>query len=92
MTDIAKDQQTKTKTKRGKRVRRKQLPSRMPVPGQRFGSISQAVAYSSIGRTKLYELAGQHAGLFKKFGGRTVVDFLVYDAILDALPNAQIGA
>jgi hypothetical protein len=81
---------TKAKTTKKKRPRAKS--SRIPVPGQRFGSIPQACNYGGVGRSSLYALAGQHAGLFKKFGSKTLVNFGVYDQILDALPNAQIRA
>jgi hypothetical protein len=87
MTDIAK---RKASAKKKKRPRAK--PSRIPVPGQRFGSVYQACAYGGVGRTKLYELGGQHVGLFKKIGGKTVVDFSMFNAILDTLPNAEVAS
>jgi hypothetical protein len=85
MADIA-----KRHTKKKKRPRAKS--SRIPVPGQRFGSVYQAAAYAGIGRSKLYDLGAKHVGLLKKIDGKTVVDFPLFDAILDALPNAQISA
>jgi hypothetical protein len=72
--------------------RKRALPSRFPVPGQRLGSVHQACAYAGIGRSKLYELGGKHPGLMKKIDGKTVVDFPLFDSILDALPNARISA
>jgi hypothetical protein len=56
----------------------------------RFGKIPAALSYSGLGRSKLYELAGQHPGLFKKSGATTLVDFEVLDRVLDSLPPAAI--
>jgi hypothetical protein len=61
-------------------------------PRPRFGKIPAAVAYSGRSRARLYVLAGQHEGLFKKDGGSTIVDFDILDQILDALPVAKIKA
>ena len=60
---------------------------RVPAPRPRFGKIPAAIAYSALGRNKLYELAAAHRGLFKKSGRATLVDF----AVLDALPAAEMG-
>ena len=64
---------------------------RVPAPRPRFGKIPAAIAYSALGRNKLYELAAAHRGLFKKSGRATLVDFAVLDAILDRLPAAEMG-
>jgi hypothetical protein len=56
----------------------------------RAGKIRSAVEYSGIGRSRLYELAIKHRGLFRKNGNATIVDFNVLDAIIDALPHAKI--
>ena len=56
----------------------------------RFGKIPAAMAYSGLGRTKLYEVAGSHPGLFKKSGASTLVDFFLLDQVLDGLPPANI--
>jgi hypothetical protein len=56
----------------------------------RSGRISNAVEYSGIGRSMLYELASKYCGLFKKNGKATIVDYDVLDVIIDALPNAEI--
>jgi hypothetical protein len=56
----------------------------------RFGRIPTAMAYSGIGRTRLYELAAEHTDLFKKSGAAVLVDFDRLDSILDALPTAVI--
>lgn len=56
----------------------------------RMGKIARAVAYSGRSKSRLYEWAGEYAGLFKKDGKSTLVDFDVLDRILDALPAAEI--
>jgi hypothetical protein len=56
----------------------------------RSGKIPQAVEYSGIGRSTLYELAPQFPGLFKKNGAATLVDFDILDVIIDQLPLAEI--
>jgi hypothetical protein len=65
------------------------------VPGQaalrpRCGRIRDARIYSGFGRSKLYELAAAHPGLFLKDGRAIVVDYDVLDAIIAALPRAVI--
>ena len=67
--------------------RKKSLPPRLPVAGQRFGSIPQACAYTGIGRNSMYELARQHP-IMRKFGGRSLIDFQALDSVLDNLPLA----
>jgi hypothetical protein len=59
-------------------------------PRPRFGKILDAMTYSGIGRSKLYELAGEHRGLFRKSGEATLVDYNLLDTLLDALPVAEI--
>jgi hypothetical protein len=61
-----------------------------PAFRPRYASIRNATAYSAICRSRLYELAGQHRGLFRKNGSATVVDLNVLDDILDGLPLATI--
>jgi hypothetical protein len=56
----------------------------------RFGRIPTATAYCGIGRSKIYEFAAVTPGLLKKCAGATLVDFDVLDAMLDALPPADI--
>jgi hypothetical protein len=56
----------------------------------RFGKIPAAMAYSGFGRSKLYEVAGEHPGLFRKAGNSTLVDFQFLDRVLDGLPTAEI--
>ena len=57
----------------------------------RLGKIPTAVAYSGRSRTRLYELADEYKGLFKKDGASTLVDFDILDQILDQLPHAVIN-
>jgi hypothetical protein len=56
----------------------------------RFGKIPAATRYSGRGRSRLYQWAALHPGLFRKDGNSTIVDFDVLDEILDALPVAEI--
>ena len=58
----------------------------------RFGKIRAASRYSGRGRSRLYEWAALHPGLFRKDGTSTMVDFDVLDEILDAMPVAEIKA
>jgi len=57
----------------------------------KFLKIPAAVAYSGICRTKIYRLARQHPGLYRKHGKATLVDLEILDRILNALPAARIG-
>jgi hypothetical protein len=50
------------------------------------------MARSGCGRTKLYELAGKHHGLFVKLDAATLVNLDLLDQILDRLPPAKIRA
>jgi hypothetical protein len=59
--------------------------------GRRFGKIRDAVAYSGISRTVLYEIAPRYPGLFRKNGAATIVDFSILDRVLDELPAAKIA-
>ena len=68
----------------------KRLPKRRLNLRPRFGSVDDAVHYGGVSRSKLYEEAAKHPGLFRKNGTATIVDFKVYDTILDGLPVAQI--
>jgi hypothetical protein len=58
---------------------------------RRWGRIPAAVTHSGLGRSKLYELAAQHEGLFKKYNTVTIVDFERLDQILAGLPAAKIN-
>jgi hypothetical protein len=59
--------------------------------GRRWGRISDAVNYSGLSRTSLYNLAATHRGLFKKHGSATIVDFQILNEILEAAPAAEIS-
>jgi hypothetical protein len=58
----------------------------------RSGRIAAAKAYSGFGRSKLYEVAAKHPGLFRKNGTAVIVDFDILDEIINALPEAKIKA
>jgi hypothetical protein len=60
------------------------------IMSKRFGTIPQAVDYSARSRSRLYQLAAKHEGLFRKDGKSTIVDFAILDRILDSLPVARI--
>jgi hypothetical protein len=65
----------------------------MSIPstaGPRFGTIPRAVDYCGRSRSRLYQLAAKHEGLFRKDGKSTLVDFAILDQILDGLPVAKI--
>lgn len=69
------------------------MSKRTPTPPfhhPRAGRIPTATAYSGLGRSTLYRLAGVNPGLFKKNGAATIVDFDMLDRILEALPAANI--
>jgi hypothetical protein len=61
-----------------------------PVPG--FGRIPDALRRSGLSRSTLYKLAAEHAGLFRKCGTATVVDFEMLDRVLAQLPFAKLSA
>jgi hypothetical protein len=57
---------------------------------RRHVTIPEARAYGGDSRSRLYELAALHPGLFVKSGRRTFVCLDAYDRILDARPVAII--
>jgi hypothetical protein len=57
----------------------------------RSGRIPDAINYSGLGRTRLYEEAARRPGLFRKAGAVTLVDFNVLDQVIDELPDAEIN-
>ena len=57
----------------------------------RFGKIPTAEQYSGRSRSRLYQLAAIHHGLFVKDGKSTLVNLDVLDEIMGALPPARIG-
>jgi len=53
----------------------------------KFFTVNDAVAYSGVSRSSLYQLAVKRADLFKKFGGKTLVSVAALNEILDELPS-----
>ena len=66
----------------------KQHPQNQVRP--RLGPLNEAVKYGGISRSRLYEWARQHPGLIKKNGVSSLVDYRIYDRLLDALPPAKL--
>jgi hypothetical protein len=68
------------------------IEQRSPPARQRprFGRIPKAVEYGGISRSTLYNWAALHPELFVKNGVATLVNFDVYDRLLDELPTAKI--
>ena len=64
--------------------------SKQPQLRPRLGKIPVAKRYCGLGRTRLYELAAKYAGLFRKSGSSTLVEFDILDKILDELPPADL--
>ena len=62
------------------------------VSQARVGRIPDAIARTGVRRSKLYELAKKHRGLFKKDGTVTIVDFQKLDEVLADLPPAEFKA
>ena len=60
------------------------------MANQRFGRVPHAIRRSGVRRTRLYQLAAKHRGLFLKDGAVTIVDLRKLDKILAALPPAEI--
>lgn len=63
----------------------------MPDQSPRFGRMPDAQRRSGLKKTKLYQLAAQHPGLFKKVDAATIVDLKMLDRILGALPAAEFA-
>ena len=59
-------------------------------PPKRWGTIPEAVALSARSRTRLYELAGRHVGLFRRDGRKVIVDLFMLDELNEQLPAAEI--
>lgn len=62
----------------------------MPDQSPHFGRLPDAQRRSGLSRGKLYQLAAQHKGLFRKADAATIVDLKMLDRILGALPAAEI--
>jgi len=54
----------------------------------RFGKIAEALAYSGVSRSRFYEWLKERPELVKKNGRASIVDFDIFDEILDTLPTA----
>ena len=54
------------------------------------GRIPQAVKTRGISRSKLYEVAAKHPGVFKKLDSMTIVNFRKLDNVLENLPVAEL--
>src|SRR2546426_11345947 len=63
-----------------------------PQSPAKWGRILAAQQRSGLSRRKLYYIAEQHVGLFRKAGSATLVNLQFLDEILGALPPASIGA
>lgn len=57
----------------------------------RFGRIPDGIRRSGLSRGKLYDLAAQHEGLFRKVDAATIVDLQKLDQVLANLPTAKIN-
>jgi hypothetical protein len=55
-----------------------------------LGTIPAACSYSGRSRSRLYQLAPKHPGLFVKDGKSTLVNFAILDQIIDGFPVAKI--
>jgi hypothetical protein len=60
------------------------------MAGPRFVTVQDAGNRGPLSRSKLYQLAALHPGLFLKAHARTIVDLDRLDAILAAMPAAII--
>jgi hypothetical protein len=56
----------------------------------RFGRIPDAKRRTGLSRGKLYEIAAENPGLFKKAGTATIVDLARLDRVIANLPEAEI--
>jgi len=55
---------------------------------RRFGRIPEALSYSGLSRARFYEWVREHPDLIRKNGRASLVDFNLFDQLLDALPTA----
>jgi hypothetical protein len=56
----------------------------------RWGKIPTAIARYSTSRSRLYEIAAENPGFFRKDGKSTLVDLDMGDSIFAGLPIAKI--
>ena len=66
------------------------MSEHVALPG-RFARVSVAAERGPVGKTKLYQLAEENAGLFRKFAGVTLVDLDLLDHIIEQSPPAELG-
>jgi hypothetical protein len=64
--------------------------SELASTGPRWGRIPDAERQSGTKRSKLYEIARENPGLFRKAGHAVIVDLHMLDGILAALPPADL--
>jgi hypothetical protein len=57
----------------------------------RYGRIPAAEQRSGLKRSSLYKLAAVNPGLFKKAGAATIVDLVMLDDVMAALPSADLS-
>jgi hypothetical protein len=58
----------------------------------RFGRIPEALSYAGISRSRLYEWVRARPDLVRKNGRASLIDFDIFDQMLDALPTAELKA
>jgi|RhiMetdeSRZDD1v2_1073273.scaffolds.fasta_scaffold370813_2 hypothetical protein len=56
----------------------------------RFGRIADAKRRTGLSRGKLYKIAAENPGLFRKAGAATLVDLHKLDRVIADLPEAEI--
>jgi hypothetical protein len=66
----------------------------MSIPGEypRWQKPKDVVRNYPLGQTKLWELASENEGLFRKIGRATVVDTQMLDNLFECLPPAKLKA
>jgi len=58
---------------------------------QRFVRVPAAAERCGLSRSKLYEVARDNPGLFRKVGGATMVDLEMLDRVISKFPVAELG-
>ena len=56
----------------------------------RFARLNEAIEYSAVSRSRLYQWAARRPELFRKNGSANLIDLSVLDEILDSLPVATL--
>jgi hypothetical protein len=67
-------------------------PARKQRSRPRFARIPEALTYAGISKSRFYEWARERPELVRKNGRASLVDFEVFDEILNALPTADLKA